>query len=147
MMVAGYSGDAPVWFRFGGILLMVICVLSWILIVWAWHWNGVAFSADTVSIRGADGAYQRVVLAREDIDTVEFTNVPLPSGFQERATRLVLADSRRGRKGAIVLRAAMVTVPTESVLAALQAWLTEWNDPELLDHIERILRGSSDTTS
>ena len=147
MMIAGYSGAAPAWFRFGGILLMAICVLSWILMIWSWHWNDALFRADTVSIRGADGAYKRVELTREDIDTVEFTDVPLPYGRQEVATRIVLKDPSRGRKGSIILRAAMVTVPTESVLSALQTWLADRNDPELLDHIDRILRGCSATTS
>jgi hypothetical protein len=146
MVAAGYAPGNPAWLRFGGIILLVLTPLFTSSAVRMWRRSFLRITPSALTIGVAASKDCSTEIPRERVESV----VPqiVPNGMGGRWLQVEIAyhapDSSSDATTTVQL-GLQLTVPPGNLLNALVAWKDATTDDprELLDRIERILRGHS----
>jgi hypothetical protein len=147
MVGAGSAPGNPVWLRYGGIFLLLGVTP---LVVWGalrmWRRSLLAITPSTLTVRLAERGSELTEIRREQVESIEPKRVPQPvSGEWLQAAITYRANGIGGDATNTVILGLRLTVRPDNLLNALIAWKdgADANSSELLDRIERILRGRS----
>ncbi|GAB4934599.1 hypothetical protein MAHJHV61_41080 [Mycobacterium avium subsp. hominissuis] len=140
---AGFAPGNPVWLRVTGIILLIPTPLFVYSAVRMWRRCILCISPSALTVRLAAPKAEFIKIPRECVPSI----VPkIPNGAGSRSCQVEIsyraADSNSDHA---VLLGPQLSVQPINLLNALAAWkdATDDNPSELLDRVERILRGHS----
>jgi hypothetical protein len=147
MAALGRAPGNPRWLLYGGVILLLgVTPLSVWGIVRMRRRSLLVVSPSMLTVRLAERGSQLTEIRREQVESIEPKLVPLPP----RAQSLQVAITYRpldisGGATKTVLLGLRLTIQPGNLLNALVAWKDGGHDnpSELMDRIERILRGQS----
>ena len=143
---AGYAPGNPAWLRFTGFLLLGVIPLTIWGVVRMWLRSLLCFSPSILTVRLAERGSELTEIRREQVQSIEPKLVPLPPRAQALQVEITYRPvDISGGATKTVLLGLRLTVQPVNLLNALVAWKDGAHDnpSELLDRIERILRGQS----
>jgi hypothetical protein len=150
-VAAGYTPGNPVWLRFVGIVLLGVTPLGTFAAVRMWRRCSLRISPSALTVRLAAHKDGSIEIRRERLEAITPKMIAnsvngVPSLQVEIAYRPAGLD---GTATDIVLLGLQLTVEPINLLNALVAWKdSPYEAPdELMDRIERILRGHSTVTA
>jgi hypothetical protein len=146
---AGFSPGYPVWLQYGGfILLLGVMPLIVYSLVTIWRRNVLRITPSTLFVRFASAPKDGLSEIRREL-VQSITPKMIPNAVNGIKSLQVEIDYRpngfSGETSKTVLLGLYLSVQPTNLLDALVAWKDATNDDpsELLDRIERILRGRS----
>jgi len=147
MVGAGSAAGNPVWLRYGGIVLLVgVTPLALYGVVRMWRRSLLSITPSMLTVRLAERRSESTEIRRELVESIEPKRVPQPvSGeWLQVAITYRPLDVGENTTKTVVLGLRLSVQPI-NLLNALVAWKDGANDNsiELLDRIERILRGAT----
>ncbi|MBV8785297.1 MAG: hypothetical protein JOZ00_01250 [Mycobacterium sp.] len=147
MIGAGSAPGYPAWLRYGGIILLAICALLMAVTVWIFRRSLLRINPSALTVRIAERGSELTNIPRADVRSIEPKLVSNVTAGTESlqvqvAYRPAVASSETT---ATVMLGLYLSVRPVNLLNALVAWKDGAHDnpSELLDRIERILRGQS----
>ncbi|OCB44968.1 hypothetical protein [Mycobacterium parascrofulaceum] len=145
-LAAGCAAGNPAWLRFTGIVILGVTPLSFYGIVRMWLRSLLCITPSMLIVRLAERRSDLVEIRRELIESIEPKLTPQPAGGEWLQTAITYRplDTANGAPVTVILGLRLSVQPT-NLLDALVAWKDGARDDpsELLDRIERILRGQS----
>jgi len=132
--------------RFTGFLLLGVIPLTIWGVVRMWLRSLLCFSPSILTVRLAERGSELTEIRREQVQSIEPKLVPLPPRAQALQVEITYRPvDISGGATKTVLLGLRLTVQPVNLLNALVAWKDGAHDnpSELLDRIERILRGQS----
>jgi hypothetical protein len=147
MVAAGYAPGNPWWLRYGGYILLCLMPLIVFSVVSMWRRCYLRIAPSALTVRLAGPKDQGTEIPRELVQSITPKMIPnsvngLPSLQVEIAYRAADSGSETTKT---VLLGLQVTVQPANLLNALLAWKQRTDDApsELLDRVERLLKGDS----
>jgi hypothetical protein len=143
-VAAGYAPGNPPWLRFVGILLLVLTPLMTYAAVRMWRRCVLRITPSALTVRLATPGDTGTEIQREAVESIEPKTVP--NGVSSESLQVEIAYRTADSSGHAVktiLLGTTLTVKPNNLVDALVAWKDGAHDDpkELLDRIERILRG------
>lgn len=147
MVALGLAPGNPRWLLYGGVILLaVVTPLSIWGVVRMWLHSLLCFTPSMLTLRLAERGSGLTEIRREMVASIEPKLVPLPPRAQSLQVAIAYrpVDIGDGTTKTVLL-GLRLSVPPVNLLNALVAWKDgAGDDPsELLDRVERILRGHS----
>jgi hypothetical protein len=146
MVAAGFTPGNPVWLRFGGIILLGLTSLFTFAAVRMWRRCFLRFTPSALTVRLAAPKDEPTEIPRERVESI----VPkiVPNGVSGQSLQVEIAyhsGDLSSDPTETVLLGLQLSVQPNDLLNALMAWKDGAHDDpsELLDRIDRILRGRS----
>lgn len=143
---AGGASGNPAWLRFAGIILLVLTPLFVFSAVRMWRRCLLRISPSVLTIRLAGPKDQLTEIRRECVVSIEPKIVPNGVSGQSLQVAIAYRAVDLGNDATkTVLLGLQLTIQPVNLFNALAAWNNGAHDnpSELLDRIERILRGQS----
>lgn len=147
MVAAGFTPGNPAWVRYGGYVLLGVMPIIVFSVVSMWRRCWLRISPSALTVRLASLKDGPIEIRREHVTSITPKMVPnsangIPSLQVEIAYQ---APDLTNETPQTVLLGLQLTVVPANLLNALLAWNDATNDDpsELLDRIERILKGRS----
>jgi hypothetical protein len=147
MVGAGFAAGNPVWLRYGGIFLLLgVTPLVVYGIVRMRRQSLLGITPPTLTVRLPERGSELTEIRREQVESIEPKRTPQSvSGEWLQVAITYRMNGIGGDATNTVIMGLRLTVRPGNLLNALIAWNDGANDSpgELLDRIERILRGTS----
>lgn len=146
MVGAGCAPGNPVWLRFGGILLLVLTPIFVFSAVLMWRRSLLRITASTVTVRLVERGSELTEIRREQVESIEPRIVPVPVNAESLQVAITYRPIDVGVDTTkTVIIGLRLTVRPVALFNALTAWKDGAEDDpgELLDRVERLLRGRS----
>jgi hypothetical protein len=146
MVDLGFAAGNPAWLRYGGFLLLSVTPLTVWGVVRMWRRCLLRFGPRTLTVRLVDRGSELTGIRRELVQSIEPKIFPQPAGGESLQVLITYHPMDAGADTtATVLLGLRLTVQPINLLNALLAWKHGAADTpsELLDRVERILRGHS----
>jgi hypothetical protein len=147
MVAAGYAPGNPKWLPYGGYILLCLMPLIVFSVVSMWRRCYLRIAPSALAIRLAGPKDQGTEISRELVESITPKMIPnsvngLPSLQVEIAYHSEDSSSDAPKT---VLLGLQLTVQPANLLNALLAWKQRTDDvpSELLDRVERLLKGDS----
>ncbi|GFG98105.1 hypothetical protein MTIM_39840 [Mycobacterium timonense] len=145
MVDLGFRPGNPAWLLYGGFFLLGVTTLTVWGIVRMWRRSLLCFSPRMLTVRLAEGPGELIEIRRELVESIELRLIAQArlQSLQVAITYRPMAIGADATK--TVLLGLRLTVQPVNLFNALVAWKdsAHQNPSELLDRIERILRGQS----
>jgi hypothetical protein len=144
MIASSYGPGNPSWFRFGGIVLLVLTPLFVYSALRMWRRCVLRISPSALTVRLAGPKDELTEIRREYVQSIEPKLVPNGVSGQSLQVEIAYrAADLGGDTTKTVLLGLQLSVQPVNLLNALVAWKhgAYNNSSELLDRVERILRG------
>jgi hypothetical protein len=145
-IAAGSAPGSPALLRWVGIVLLGVTLLIVDGIVRIWRRSLLCITPSTLTVRQAERRSELTEIRRELVESIEPKRVPQAVSGTSLQVAIVYWPFGVGIDATkTVMLGLQLTVPPVNLLNALVAWKDGVNDnpSELLDRIERILRGRS----
>lgn len=146
-MAAGCAPGNPAWLWYSGIVLLAIFALLVVVAIWIWRRSLLRITPAALTVRIAERGSELTDIRREHVRSIEPKLVPSVAAGTERLQVEVAYQPAdvSGETTATVMLGMYLSVQPSNLLDALLAWNNGAHDnpSELLDRIERILRGQS----
>ncbi|MCA2265867.1 hypothetical protein A5626_05070 [Mycobacterium marseillense] len=142
----GFEPGNPAWLRFTGLLLLGVTPLTVYGVVRMWRRCLLCITPSVLTVRLVDRGSELTQIRRELVVSIEPQIVPLPRGAQSLQVAVTYWPVAVGGDATKTLLLGLrLTVQPVNLLNALVAWNDGAHDnpSELLDRIERTLRGQS----
>lgn len=146
MVDLGFAPGNPAWLRYGGFLLLGVTPLTVWGVVRMWRRCLLCFGPRTLTVRLVERGSELTEIRRELVQSIEPKIFSRPNGGESLQVAITYRPlDAAGDSTATVLLGLRLTVQPDNLLNALIVWRDgAANHPsELMDHIERILRGRS----
>jgi hypothetical protein len=142
---AGYAPGNPAWLRFTGILLLGVTPLMVFAGVRMWRRCLLGITPSMLTVRLAVLGSELTEIRREHIQSIEPKMVPNAVSGKSLQVAIAYRPADLSTPIKTVLLGLQLSVQPVNLLDALVAWKAAAHDEsgELLDRIERILRGRS----
>lgn len=143
---AGSTSGHPVWVRYVGIFLLGVALLMAYAGVRMWRRSVLRISPDALFVRLAVLGSQPTEIPRQDVQSIQPRTVPNPVSGTSLQTQITYRPTHPSDDAAKTMQiGAQLTVQPEDLASALVVWNDGADDEpsELMDRIERILRGHS----
>ncbi|MCA2319851.1 hypothetical protein JF732_20160 [Mycobacterium intracellulare] len=144
MVDLGFRPGNPVWLRYGGFLLLGVTALTVWGVVRMWRRCLLSITPSALTVRLVDRGSELTEIRRELVESIEPRRLPQPAGGESLQVAITYRPMEVGEDTTkTVLLGLRLTVQPINLLNALVAWKDGAHDhpSELLDRIERILRG------
>jgi len=143
MIGAGYAPAYPAWLRFGGIFLLGLTPLMLFAGLRMWRRSVLRITPSELNVRLATLRDRGTAIQREAIESIE--SKMAPNAVSGRSLQVQITYHPADSNAETILLGPQLSVQPSDLLDALVAWKdAPYADPhELLDAIERILRGHS----
>jgi hypothetical protein len=144
-IAAGCAAGNPAWLRWVGIVIVGVTPLIVYSIVRMWRRCLLWITPSMLTVRLADRGSELTEIRRELVESIEPKLVPQPvSGMWLRVAITYRPVGARDTTNTVML-GPQLTVQPINLLNALVAWKdgANVNSSELLDRVERVLRGRS----
>lgn len=146
-IAAGCAPGNPAWLWYSGIVLLAIFALLVVVAIWIWRRSLLRITPSVLTVRIAERGSELTNIRREDVRSIEPKLVPNAAAGTERL-QIEIAYQPAGVSNettATVMLGVYLTVQPINLVNALVAWNEDAseNPGELLDRVERILRGQS----
>lgn len=140
---AGWAPGNPVWLRFTGIALLILTPVFVFSAVRMWRRCLLAISPSALTVRLAGPKDELTEIRRDCVLAIEPKIVP--NGVNGQSLQVEIAYRAADLSNKTVLLGLQLTVEPINLFNALVAWKDGASDTpsELLDRVERILRGRS----
>lgn len=143
---AGYAPGNPAWLRYGGIILLVLTPLFVFSALRMWRRCVLCISPSVLTVRLAAPKDELTEIRRECVLSIE--PKIYPNGMSGQSLQVEIAYRSADLNSdttKTVLLGLQLSVQPVNLLNALVAWKDGDNDnpSELLDRVERVLRGRS----
>lgn len=140
---AGLTPGNPAWLRFTGVMLLVLTPLFVFSAVRMWRRCLLRITPSALTVRLAAPKDELTDIRRDCVLSIEPKIVP--NGVSGQSLQVEIAYRAADLTSKTVLLGLQLTVQPINLLNALLAWKDGAFDPpsELLDRVERILRGHS----
>lgn len=140
---AGYAPGNPGWLRFTGITLLILTPVFVFSAVRMWRRCLLAISPSALTVRLAGPKDELTEIRRDCVRGIEPKIVP--NGVNGQSLQVEIAYRAADLTSKTVLLGLQLSVQPINLLNALLAWKDGASDTpsELLDRVERILRGHS----
>ena len=145
-LAAGYAPGNPAWLRVTGIIILGVTPLTMYGIVRMWRRCLLSITPSMLTVRLAERGSELTEIRRELVESIEPKLVPQPvSGKWLQVAITYRPLDVGGETTKTVLLGLRLTVQPINLLNALVAWEDgAYDNPsELLDRVERVLRGHS----
>lgn len=142
----GFTPGNPAWLRFAGFLVLGVTPLTVWSILGMWQRCLLRVSPRTLTVRLAERKSELIEIRRELVQSIEPKVFPQPNGGESLQVAITYHPVDAGADTtATVLLGLRLTVQPINLFNALLAWKDGASDTpnELLDRVERILRGHS----
>ncbi|OBB92573.1 hypothetical protein [Mycobacterium sp. 852002-40037_SCH5390672] len=140
-------GHPPAWLRYCGIILFAIFALLVVVAVWIWRRSLLRITPSSLTVRIAERGSELTDIRREYVRSIEPKLVPNAAAGTERLQVEIAYQPAdvSSETTATVMLGLYLSVQPINLVNALVAWKDGAHDnpSELLDRIERILRGRS----
>lgn len=146
MVNLGFAPGNPAWLRYGGFLLLGVTPLTVWGVLTTWRRCLLCFGPRTLTVRLAERGSELTEIRRELVQSIEPQIFPQPAGGESVQVVITYRPvDAGGDTTATVLLGQRLTVRPVNLCNALVAWKDGASDTpsELLDRVERILRGHS----
>lgn len=147
MIGAGCAPGNPAWLWYGGVILLAISALLVGVSLWIWRRSLLRITPAALTVRIAERGSELTDIRREHVRSIEPKLVPsLAAGTERLQVEVAYQPADvSGETTATVMLGMYLSVQPSNLLDALLAWKNGAHDnpSELLDRIERILRGRS----
>ncbi|OBL01707.1 hypothetical protein A5646_18995 [Mycobacterium sp. 1245499.0] len=143
MVDLGFAPGNPAWLRYGGFLLLSVTPLTVWGVVRMWRRCLLRFGPRTLTVRLVDRGSELTEIRRELVHSIEPKIVP--NGVSGQSLQVEIAYRAADLTSKTVLLGLQLSVQPINLFHALLAWKDGAADApsELLDRVERILRGHS----
>ncbi|ORB73160.1 hypothetical protein [Mycobacterium scrofulaceum] len=147
MVAAGHAPGNPAWLLYGGIILLAISALMLIVTLWIWRRSLLRITPSALTVRIPERGGASTDIRREEVRSIAPKLVRnVAAGTESLQTEVVYQPAEAGSDTtAAVMLGQYLTVQPASLGEALAAWKdgAHAGPGELMDRIERILRGTS----
>lgn len=145
MVAAGCASGNPAWLRLGGIVVLGVTPLTVYGIVRMWLRSLLRITPLMLTVRLAERGSELTEIRRELVESIEPKIVPLPYAESLQVAITYRPVDVGGDTTKTVILGLRLSVQPINLLNALVAWKDGANDSpsELLDRVERVLRGRS----
>lgn len=146
MVDLGFAPGNPAWLRYGGFLLLGVTPLTVWGVLAMWRRCLLRVSPRTLTVRLAERNSELREIRRELTQSIEPRRFPQPNGGESLQVAITYRPvDAGGDTTETVLLGLRLTVQPINLFNALVAWKDGASDTpnELLDRVERILRGHS----
>lgn len=142
---AGFAPGNPGWLRFTGVVLMGVTPLTLYGVVRMWRRCLLCINPATLTVRLVERKSSLTEIRREQIESMEPKLIAQPAGGASQQVVITYHPANCSSGSATVTLGLRLTVQPTNLFNALVAWKDGGHDDpaELLDRIERILRGQS----
>jgi hypothetical protein len=142
---AGYAPGNPVWLRFTGIILLVLTPIFAFSAVRMWRRCLLSISPSALTVRLATPKDELTEIRRDSVLSIVPKTVPNGVSGQSLQVAVAYRTADLSSDTKTVLLGLQLSVQPVNLLNALVAWKNGAHDnpSELLDRIERVLRGRS----
>lgn len=143
---AGYAPGNPTWLRITGVIVLSVTPMTLYGVVNMWLRSLLCITPSMLTVRLAERRSELTEIRRELVESIEAKPTPQPAGGEWLQVGITY---RPVGAGAVATKTVMLglrlSVQPINLLNALIAWKDGTGDSprELLDWIERILRGTS----
>lgn len=143
MVDLGFAPGNPAWLRYGGFLLLSVTPLTVWGVVRMWRRCLLRFGPRALTVRLVDRGSELTEIRRELVHSIEPKIVP--NGVNGQSPQVEIAYRAADLTSKTVLLGLQLSVQPINLFHALLAWKDGASDTpsELLDRVERILRGHS----
>lgn len=140
---AGYAPGNPVWLRFTGIILLVLTPIFAFSAVRMWRRCLLSISPSALTVRLATPKDELTEIRRDSVLSIVPKTVPNGVSGQSLQVAVAYRTADLSSDTKTVLLGLQLSVQPVNLLNALVAWKNGAHDnpSELLDRIERVLRG------
>lgn len=146
MVDLGSTPGNPAWLRYGGFLLLGVTTLTVWGVVRMWRRCLLCITPSVLTVQLVDRGSELTEIRRELVESIEPRIVPLPRGAQSLQVAVTYWPVAVGGDATkTLLLGLQLTVQPINLLHALVTWKdgARENPGELMDRVERILRGQS----
>lgn len=146
-IAAGCAPGNPAWLWYSGIVLLAIFALLVVVAIWIWRRSLLRITPSVLAVRIAERGSELTDIRREHVRSIEPKLVSNAAAGTERLQVEIAyqpADVSNETTSTVML-GMYLTVQPINLVKALVAWNEDAreNPRELLDRVERILRGQS----